>query len=69
MLCPTCKGKLKVIETYPAPEGQQVRRRECAKGHQFDTIEMIDSSIPSVRHAIGKLDRHAVSATSPQSSR
>ena len=40
MQCPKCKGKTQVFDSRPAELGIH-RRRKCAKGHRFSTMEMV----------------------------
>lgn len=43
MKCPTCGTWSSVLETRPLHGGAR-RRRECANGHKFWTLEVTDSA-------------------------
>lgn len=39
--CPECGRKPRVIDSRPRVDGGVLRRRECPKGHRFNTIETL----------------------------
>lgn len=41
MKCPECGTESRVTETREVDEGNIRRRRECAKGHRFSTVEVV----------------------------
>lgn len=51
MKCPTCGAWSNVLETRNGPHESMRRRRECANGHRFITLEVL----PTVIHQDAKL--------------
>jgi transcriptional regulator NrdR family protein len=39
--CPICNAWTEVKDTRVAGEFQTTRRRECANGHRFSTVELV----------------------------
>lgn len=45
MKCPTCGAWSSVLDTRTGPHESQRRRRECANGHRFVTLEVLPTVI------------------------
>ena len=41
MKCPICNAWTEVKDTRESGEFQTTRRRECANGHRFSTVELV----------------------------
>jgi hypothetical protein len=52
MHCPTCGSWTEVLETRTRANGTTHRRRECANGHRFASVEIASATYTRARPAI-----------------
>ena len=80
MNCPTCDSWSSVLETRDGEHGATKRRRECANGHRFSSVEIasisytrarpsILRSIETIQARIGRWKRNAAIARDPRPTR
>lgn len=59
MRCPTCDSWTEVLDTRPGEHGTTGRRRECANGHRFHSVEIARATYtlagPAIRRSLATL--------------
>lgn len=77
MRCPTCDSWTSVLETREGDHGTTKRRRECANGHRFSSVEIsavtysrsraaIMRSMATIKARVDRWKREAVIARDPR---